>query len=69
MSRNKAKKQLNLADFKTIMKDVFSTTVNASTLDEAPMAYKPIVEILENIKDTVDVVKQIKPVYNIKAED
>lgn len=69
MSRNEAKKQLNLADFKTIMKDVFSTTVNASTLDEAPMAYKPIAEILENIKDTVDVVKQIKPVYNIKAEE
>ncbi|MDD4389695.1 MAG: RtcB family protein [Eubacteriales bacterium] len=42
---------------------------NASTLDEAPMAYKPIAEILENIKDTVDVVKQIKPVYNIKAEE
>ena len=69
MSRNEAKKRLQLVDFKNIMKDVYSTTVNESTLDEAPGAYKSIEEILENIRDTVDVIKQIKPVYNIKAED
>lgn len=69
MSRNEAKKVLKLADFKNVMKDIYSTTVNASTLDEAPAAYKPIAEILENVKDTVDVVNHIKPVYNIKASE
>jgi hypothetical protein len=43
--------------------------VGASTLDEAPDAYKPIAEILENIQDTVTVLKQIKPIYNVKAEE
>lgn len=69
MSRNEAKKRLNLDEFKDIMKDVYSTTVGSATLDEAPAAYKPIAEILENIKETVDVVQQIKPIYNIKAVD
>jgi RNA-splicing ligase RtcB len=69
MSRNEAKKRLQLADFQYIMKGIYSSTVGESTLDEAPGAYKPIEEILDNIKDTVDVVKQIKPVFNIKAEE
>ena len=69
MSRTEAKKVLSLTDFKDTMKGVYSSTVGESTIDEAPSAYKPIAEILENIKDTVDVVKQIKPVYNIKAEE
>ena len=69
MSRSQAKKVLNISDFKSEMKNVYSSTVNESTLDEAPMAYKPIDEIMENIKDTVDVIEQIKPVYNIKASD
>lgn len=69
MSRTEAKKTLLLKDFKDTMKDVYSSTVNESTLDEAPMAYKPIEEILENIKDTVDVVEHVKPIYNIKASE
>jgi RNA-splicing ligase RtcB len=69
MSRNEAKKRLDLGAFQDSMKEIYSTTVNASTLDEAPLAYKPVAEILDNIKDTVDVISQIKPVYNIKASD
>jgi RNA-splicing ligase RtcB len=69
MSRSKAKESIDLTDFVSEMKDVFSTTVNRSTLDEAPMAYKPMEEIMENIKDTVDILKVIKPIYNFKASE
>jgi RNA-splicing ligase RtcB len=69
MSRKEAKRRLNLDDFRDTMKDIYSTTVNESTLDEAPDAYKPIAEILENIKETVDVIKHIKPIYNIKSDE
>lgn len=67
LSRSKAKELLNIEDFKNTMKDVYSSSVCDSTLDEAPMAYKPIEEILENIVDTVDDIKIIKPIYNYKA--
>ena len=67
LSRSKAKELLNIEDFKDTMKDVYSSSVCDSTLDEAPMAYKPIEEILENIVDTVDDIEIIKPIYNYKA--
>ena len=67
LSRNKAKEQINMEDFKETMKDVYSSSVVASTLDEAPMAYKPIESIIENIQDTVEVKEVIKPIYNFKA--
>lgn len=67
LSRRKAKENLNLNDFKSQMKDVYSSTINEDTLDEAPEAYKPMQEILDNIKDTVDVIDIIKPVYNHKG--
>jgi len=69
MSRKAAKAGLSLEAFKATMAGVYSSTVNGSTLDEAPDAYKPIAEILDNVKDTVDVVTHIKPIYNIKAQD
>lgn len=69
MSRTQAKKNLRLEDYKKSMDGIYSTTVNESTLDESPDAYKPIDEILENIKDTVTVVKRIKQIYNIKASE
>ena len=50
------------------MKDVYTTSICESTLDEAPMAYKPIEEIIECIKPTVAVLKQIRPIYNFKAK-
>jgi len=67
MSRNKAKEMLSMEDYKKSMEGIFTTSVNEATLDEAPMAYKPIDEIIKNIKDTVDIIKIIRPVYNFKA--
>jgi len=67
MSRTKAKENVELIDFENSMKDVYTTSVSASTLDEAPMVYKPMQEILDNIKDTAKVIDIIKPTYNYKA--
>ena len=69
MSRMKAKMELSLKDFEESMKDVYTTSVCDETLDESPMVYKPMQEIIDNIKDTVDVIKIIKPIYNFKAKD
>lgn len=67
MSRKKAKEVLNLEDFQNTMTDVWTTSVAESTLDEAPMVYKPLDEIVENTKDTIDIKHIIKPIYNFKA--
>jgi len=67
MSRNEAHKRLDLNKFKEQMKDIYSTSVVKDTLDEAPDAYKPMDEIIEAIKDTVDVVDIIVPIYNFKS--
>lgn len=69
MSRMKAKTELKLSDYKESMKDIYSTSINENTIDEAPMVYKPMEEILKNIKDTVEVIKIIKPIYNFKANN
>lgn len=66
MSRSKAKEKINLDHFKSEMKDVYSTSVTKSTLDEAPDAYKPTDEIINNIKDTCDILFFMKPKINIK---
>lgn len=68
-SRRAAKKALNMADFKDTMQGIWTTSVNEETLDEAPMAYKPMTEITSAIGETVDIVKVIKPVYNFKASE
>ena len=47
----------------------YTTSVNASTLDEAPMAYKSLEDIIDVIRDSVDVIEIMKPVYNFKASD
>lgn len=67
MSRSKAKESFTVSEFKKQMKDVYTTSVNKDTLDECPMAYKGIDDILNNIGDTVEVEKVIKPIYNFKA--
>lgn len=67
MSRRQAKDDLSMEEFKEQMKDVYSTSVKQSTLDEAPMAYKSMEDIVSNIQDTVEIVKIIKPIYNFKA--
>jgi len=67
MSRTKAKETFKLEDFKETMKDIYTTSVSKDTLDEAPFVYKPMQEIIDNIKDTVYIIKIIKPIYNFKA--
>jgi len=67
MSRGQAKENVKMEDFKESMEGIFSTCVKESTLDESPMAYKPMDEIIRNIKDTVEIVDVIKPIYNFKA--
>ena len=67
MSRAKARESLSLDDFKDTMKDIYSSSVCESTIDEAPMAYKNAEEIMRLIEPTVDIVDVIKPVYNFKA--
>lgn len=69
MSRMKAKETFNLDEYKESMKDIYTTSVNENTIDEAPFVYKPMQEIIDNIGDTVDIIKIIKPIYNFKAND
>ena len=69
MSRGDAFRTLTIDDFKKSMDGIYTTTANETTLDESPFVYKPMESILNNIKDTVDVLEIIKPVYNFKASD
>lgn len=69
MSRHKAKETFKLEEFKKSMKDVYTTSVVEETIDEAPFVYKPIQEIIDNIKDTVEIERIIKPIYNFKAKN
>lgn len=69
MSRTKTKELVSLEEFEKSMDGIYTTSVNQSTIDESPMAYKTLDEIVENIKDTVDVLTIIKPVYNFKASE
>lgn len=69
MSRSKAFKELRLDDFKSSMEGIYSETISNGTLDEAPMVYKPMDEIVANIQDTVRVENIIKPVFNFKAAE
>jgi RNA-splicing ligase RtcB len=69
MSRSQAKKQLTIEAFKESMDGIYSTCLNADTLDEAPFAYKPSEVILNAIKDTVEVEAILKPIYNFKASE
>jgi RNA-splicing ligase RtcB len=67
MSRTQAKKTWTVSEFKKQMKGIYTTSVNGSTLDECPMAYKGMEDIVKNIGDTAEIVKVIRPVYNFKA--
>lgn len=69
MSRSQAFKSLNMEDYTASMDGIFSTSVDKSTLDEAPMAYKPMESIISAISDTVEIREIIKPVYNFKASE
>ena len=67
MSRTKALSVLSMDEYRAEMKDVFSTSVHRNTLDESPMAYKSMEEILSHIRPTADVVERIRTAYNFKA--
>ena len=61
------KGQTNIRDIKDAMKGIFTSCVSSATIDESPMAYKPMDEIIANIEPTCSIEKIIKPVYNFKA--
>lgn len=67
LSRGKAKELISLEEFKDSMKNIWSTSVCESTIDESPMSYKPISDILDNIGDSIEIIDIIKPIYNFKA--
>lgn len=69
MSRNKAKETLSVDQFAEEMRQVYSSSVCEATLDEAPMVYKPMQSIIDAIKETVEIQKIIRPIYNFKAKE
>ena len=69
MSRSKAKETLSMEAYKKAMEGIYTTSVNEDTLDEAPMAYKSLDDIIDVIAETVDVIEVIKPIYNFKASE
>ncbi len=69
MSRAKAKSTLTLTDYRKTMEGVYTTSVNEHTLDEAPMAYKSLSDIIDVIRESVDIIDVMKPIYNFKASD
>lgn len=69
MSRSRAKEMLSLEEFRNSMDGIYTTSVNESTIDEAPQAYKSMDEIKSAITDTVEIIDTIKPIYNFKASE
>ena len=69
MSRTAAFKTLSMDEYTAEMREVFTTSVNKDTLDESPMAYKPIEEIISHIAPTAEIVERVHPVYNFKASE
>lgn len=69
MSRSVARETVSLEEYKTAMQGIYTSCVSTATLDEAPMAYKSLSDIIYDIKESVDVVDIMKPVYNFKAGD
>ena len=69
MSRTKAREAIDLQAYKAAMAGIYSTSVNEQTIDEAPMAYKSMDDIIDGIRDAVDIIDILKPVYNFKAAE
>ena len=69
MSRTKAKNTLSMDEYMETMKGIYTTSVNESTLDEAPMAYKSLEDIIDVVRESVDVIDVLKPIYNFKASE
>ena len=69
MSRVGARKSLSLEEYRKAMEGIYTTSVNEDTLDEAPMAYKALSDIIDVIEDSVEVIEVLKPIYNFKASE
>lgn len=69
MSRAMARKNLSIEDYRESMEGIYTTSVNSETLDEAPMAYKSLQDIVDAIKDSVEIIEVMKPIYNFKAAE
>ena len=69
MSRATAKNTLSLDEYRKTMEGVYTTSINENTLDEAPMAYKSLDDIIDVIRESVDVIDVMKPIYNFKASE
>lgn len=69
MSRAGARKSLSLEEYKKAMEGIYTTSVNEDTLDEAPMAYKSLSDIIDVIEDSVEVIEVLKPIFNYKASE
>ena len=69
MSRSAAKKCVSMEEYKDAMKGIYTTSVNESTIDEAPMVYKSLEDIIDVISESVDVIDIMKPIYNFKAAE
>ena len=67
MSRTAAKAELDMDEYRKEMEGIYTTSVNESTLDEAPMAYKSLSDIIDVIGESVDIIEVLKPIYNFKA--
>ncbi|MDE5593887.1 MAG: RtcB family protein, partial [Clostridiales bacterium] len=67
LRRSEAKDYFTVDEFKEQMQGIYTTTVGTSTLDESPMVYKPMDEIVRLIQPTVEIEKIVKPIYNFKA--
>ena len=69
LSRSAALEKLTMEEYKEQMAGIYTTCINSATLDESPMAYKNMDEIVENIKPTAQIIAHIKPIYNFKASE
>jgi len=69
MSRKAARESLSLEEYRKAMEGIYTTTANLETIDEAPMAYKRMEDIIDAIREAVDIVEIIRPVYNFKAAE
>lgn len=67
MSRTQARAELDMEAYREAMSGIYTTSVSESTIDEAPMAYKSLADILDVIQDSVEVIEILKPIYNFKA--
>ncbi len=69
MSRTVAKDTLSMEEYQETMKGIYTTSINENTLDEAPMAYKSLEDIIDVIRESVDVIEVLHPIYNFKASE